>query len=316
MKTNDGGGELLPLPSISDRLINPNGGFEESTLGEKFGWEISGWELTLNSPASAKFEVVDNPTYEGNRALKVTAEQIGSDPWNIQAVNDPFDVTPNTEYTYSVWVKADKWGARLNFTIGDPLYNEWYNLSNFTVDTDWHRATFKFTTPSNVSKGRAPIHMGGFLNSGYLPVIFYIDDLEILKPAGLVDVNTNYNIDHSYSLSQNYPNPFNPSTTISYTISQTPPISPLYQSGDKGGFVTLKVYDILGREVATLVNEYQLPGKYNVEFNIKTFHQPRRDRVSTGATSLPSAVYFYTLVIRDISLRSVFSETKKMLLIK
>src|ERR1039458_4404429 len=58
----------------------------------------------------------------------------------------------------------------------------------------------------------------------------------------------------SYDLSQNYPNPFNPVTTIKYQIP-------------KSGVVTLKVYDILGKEVANLVNEYKDEGKYNINFD-------------------------------------------------
>ncbi|MEW6193547.1 MAG: glycosyl hydrolase 53 family protein [Bacteroidota bacterium] len=122
-----------------------------------------------------------------------------------------------------------------------------------------------------------------------------------------------------FYLYQNYPNPFNPSTTIEYSITNV-------ETTRRVVFTTLKVFDILGREVATLVNEYQQPGKYSVVFNVETRHQPRRDRVSTGGESLPSGVsakggyasgvYFYTLMIRDTSLRSVFYKTKKMLLIK
>ncbi len=92
----------------------------------------------------------------------------------------------------------------------------------------------------------------------------------------------------SFSLSQNYPNPFNPSTSIKYAISSRQ-------------FVTLKVYDVLGKEVATLVNEEKPAGMYNVEFNsVETLH----------ATSLPSGVYFYQLKTGD------FIETKKMILMK
>ncbi len=86
----------------------------------------------------------------------------------------------------------------------------------------------------------------------------------------------------SYILSQNFPNPFNPSTIISYQL----PI---------GGNVTLKVFDILGNEIATLVDEFKPAGKYETEFN---------------AASLPSGVYFYQLKAGD------FIETKKMLLLK
>jgi hypothetical protein len=85
-----------------------------------------------------------------------------------------------------------------------------------------------------------------------------------------------------FILYQNYPNPFNPITKISWQ-------SPV------GGWQTLKVYDILGREISTLVNENRPAGNYVIEFNI---------------SNLPSGVYFYKLQTGD------FVETKKMLLLK
>jgi hypothetical protein len=100
-----------------------------------------------------------------------------------------------------------------------------------------------------------------------------------------------FNID-SYSLSQNYPNPFNPSTVISY---QLPVI----------GFVTLKVYDILGREIATLVDEEKPAGEYEVEFNIAN--------LSGGISAkggYASGVYFYQLKAES------FVETRKMVLLR
>ncbi|MGD8779385.1 MAG: T9SS type A sorting domain-containing protein [Ignavibacteria bacterium] len=90
------------------------------------------------------------------------------------------------------------------------------------------------------------------------------------------------NIPTSYSLEQNYPNPFNPSTIISYQIPQE-------------GVVSLKIYDILGREVTTLVNEYKSIGKYEVEFN---------------AGSLASGVYIYKLTAGN------YVSSKKMILMK
>ena len=87
-----------------------------------------------------------------------------------------------------------------------------------------------------------------------------------------------------FSLSQNYPNPFNPSTTIDYQLS-TP------------GLVTLKVFDLLGREVATLVDEYKSAGVYNSQFSIRNFQ-------------LNSGVYFYRLQAGS------YSETKKLILMK
>jgi hypothetical protein len=86
----------------------------------------------------------------------------------------------------------------------------------------------------------------------------------------------------SFMLEQNYPNPFNPSTKISWQ-------SPI------GSWQTLKVYDILGREVATLVNEYKPAGSYEVEFD---------------AAKLSSGIYFYTLRAGE------FIQTNKMILMK
>jgi len=113
----------------------------------------------------------------------------------------------------------------------------------------------------------------------------------------------------SFMLYQNYPNPFNPSTTIKYTIPRfggqasigTGHASISSREGkersDRGVLVTLKIYDILGREVATLVNKEQLPGTYEVEFSSSSQH-------------LVSGIYFYKLSAGN------FIETKKMILMK
>ena len=85
-----------------------------------------------------------------------------------------------------------------------------------------------------------------------------------------------------FALQQNYPNPFNPSTNISWQ-------SPV------GSWQTLKVYDILGNEVATIVNEEKPAGNYQIEFN---------------ASHFASGIYYYQLRAGD------FVETKKMILLK
>jgi hypothetical protein len=92
---------------------------------------------------------------------------------------------------------------------------------------------------------------------------------------------------NNFKLEQNYPNPFNPSTKISWQ-------SPI------GSWQTLKVYDLLGREVVTLVDEYKPAGNYEVEFDVGT----SRD------LPLSSGIYFYTLRAGD------FAQTKKMILMK
>jgi subtilisin family serine protease len=102
----------------------------------------------------------------------------------------------------------------------------------------------------------------------------------------LTDVkNENSSLPSSYSLAQNFPNPFNPSTVIRWSTS----------GGAVGNFVTLKVYDMLGREVKTLVNEREPAGTHSITFN---------------AAAFPSGVYFYQ--IRSSS----YISTKKMVLLK
>ncbi|MBK6915154.1 MAG: T9SS type A sorting domain-containing protein [Ignavibacteriales bacterium] len=103
-----------------------------------------------------------------------------------------------------------------------------------------------------------------------------------------------------FALMQNYPNPFNPGTVIRYsipTITLNMPVA-LPSKGDP--FVQLRIYDILGNEVATLVNEQQSPGTYEVEFDART----------TNHKQLTSGVYFYTLRAGN------FTETRKMILLR
>ncbi|NOS84077.1 MAG: T9SS type A sorting domain-containing protein [Ignavibacteria bacterium] len=106
---------------------------------------------------------------------------------------------------------------------------------------------------------------------------FYLDTLNVI---GIVNINSN--IPDNFSLGQNYPNPFNPQTKIKFSIMQT-------------SFAEMKIFDILGREVKTLVNENLKAGEYEVSFN---------------AANLPSGIYFYRLNAGE------FMQTKKMVLIK
>ena len=99
---------------------------------------------------------------------------------------------------------------------------------------------------------------------------------------GSVLSSENESLPNEFKLGQNYPNPFNPATTIKYMIKDQ-------------SLVSLKIYDVLGNEVATLVNEIKPKGAYTFKFD---------------ASSLPSGVYFYRLTAGN------FIETKKMLLLK
>jgi len=104
----------------------------------------------------------------------------------------------------------------------------------------------------------------------------------ILKREGISSVEQDETFITNYTLSQNYPNPFNPNTSIKYQI---PEIS----------FVTIKVYDVLGNEISTLVNEEKPAGSYEVNFN---------------GSGMPSGIYFYRLLAGSVV------ESKKMVFLK
>ncbi len=120
-----------------------------------------------------------------------------------------------------------------------------------------------------------------FKNGNLISSTAYFSTFAVV-PRTIISGSLNQNIPTSFALYQNYPNPFNPSTAISYQLSAV-------------SFVTLKVYDMLGREVATLANQRQNAGSYTVTFD---------------AGKLPSGVYFYRLTAGSMT------ETKKMVLIK
>ena len=120
--------------------------------------------------------------------------------------------------------------------------------------------------------------------------VYYVENLIGCILNGIVYGDTSLtgitqisrNIPESFSLSQNYPNPFNPSTNIGFRIP-------------KSEFVNLKVHDLIGREVAQLVNEELKPGIYSIDWNAENY---------------PSGIYLYTINAGS------FTDTKKMVLIK
>ncbi|MBK8549767.1 MAG: T9SS type A sorting domain-containing protein [Ignavibacteria bacterium] len=106
--------------------------------------------------------------------------------------------------------------------------------------------------------------------------------VRLTADSTLVGISESNEIPSSFKLSQNYPNPFNPSTKISFDIASAE-------------IVTLRIYDVMGREVATLVNENLNPGRYNAVWN---------------ASGISSNIYFYKLSAGE------FIETKQMMLVK
>ncbi len=116
--------------------------------------------------------------------------------------------------------------------------------------------------------------------------------LEMFFPPTPTGVGELKNHPQNFELHQNYPNPFNPTTTLSFVI---PAPDDVGTGGSHSSLVTLKVFDVLGREVATLAHETKQPGSYNVHWD---------------ASNFPSGIYFYRLIAGS------FVETRKLVLAK
>ncbi len=173
----------------------------------------------------------------------------------------------------------------LSFAIDFRTYNEGWSASGykFLLTTDRGSTWSEFQTPDS-----AIIYDLQFTDSrnGYAVG----DSGVVLKfDPSVVGIKTESELLNDFTLYQNYPNPFNPSTKIKYTLPTVETYS------DASVLVTLKVYDILGRDVALLVNEQKSTGTYEVEFS---------------SNDLPSGIYIYQLRAGS------FVQTKKMVYLK
>jgi hypothetical protein len=149
----------------------------------------------------------------------------------------------------------------------------WLGSLRFNVSSSNACFRMSFINQSSVFDGSTPLAY----NTGWT---YTNTDTCLNNPVSVNNITTE--IPREYNLSQNYPNPFNPVTMIKFALP-------------KASFVTLKVYDMLGREVSVLVNGQKSAGQYIVDFD---------------ASSLTSGVYFYTLKA------GTYTESKKFTLIK
>jgi aminopeptidase N len=191
------------------------------------------------------------------------------------------------DYFFSQWIygkKYPKYNIYWNKEQVDSTWNLWLKIEQI-INISPPYFTMPVELKINYAAEDTIIKL--FNNSQIQEYLINIPN----EPTSLVFDVDRENISSIFDLSQNYPNPFNPSTKIKFTIPQ----SPLLGGDGRGGLVTLKVYDVLGNEVATLVNENKPAGSYEIEF---------------GGTGLPSGVYFYRLQAGG------FVETKKMILLR
>ena len=195
---------------------------------------------------------------------------------NVLPIKVEFDSTNISEFTTQQIYIANSGPAILSIDsimISDSRFSLSLN-SNSIAFYSSQKAMVQFH-PDSLGTYNALLKV--FTNGGVKEIV-----LTGIGKDNTVDLENEINTPLTYSLEQNYPNPFNPSTKIKWQS----PIS---------SWQTLKIYDVLGNEVATLVNEFRSAGNYEINFN---------------ASNIPSGVYFYRLQSGS------FTETKKMLMIK
>jgi len=262
---------------LSVSVLNDTG---VALIYEKTGWVIG--------KCNAKMVVTQNPYLSAFTAWPadyeiefydhiVDSSFIKEGPYIILPVNFRIkNVTENRDVKFGM-TDPDRSGT---LSVGDELRIIEYKGTKVT--SVWQIVYSHPEDPSTVLIDPAP---GDIFRIATTRRFYNNDEFKFSTKAMVTDVEEGGRI-VTFNLEQNYPNPFNPTTMIKYSVM-------------KSGNVSLKVYDVLGNEVATLVNEEKQPGNYEVEFQSTVSNQ-----------QLASGIYFYQLRAGE------FVQTKKMLLLR
>jgi hypothetical protein len=279
--------------------IKLNEGFE-SQIFPPTGWRrinVAGanqWQRLTNPYPS----IIMQPPVNGIAVARINYEYFAGEDWLItKKVNS---ITAGDSLFFYLIKQSDQGpfppdSMLIRISTTDSLQNSFTNiLININIaalptgNQVWHRYSF----PLDQFAGQ-----NIFIAFQHKDVNGHgcaIDSVVVFNPGSIGITKTGSKIPDSNKLYQNYPNPFNPNTTIKLQIK-------------KDGFTVLKVFDILGREAATLVSEYLSAGTYQLQFPPPNY--------SSG--SLQSGIYFYKLLITNLESQiSDFSEVKAMILIK
>lgn len=164
--------------TVEGEAVNQNGGLESAevgVIGEGEGQVTApAWAFSGNDGTLATFEVVDDPTQEGNRALAANVITLGENAYSIEARQEGITVSPNTTYTYSVWTRGPV-GTSADFTVGLPDFSE-LGRQTAEMSGDWQEVSFEFTTGAEDTEIRLPIHFSKAGNEGQT---IYIDNLQV-----------------------------------------------------------------------------------------------------------------------------------------
>lgn len=232
------------------------------------------WIFNTFYPAVAQGSIQDGEYF-------VSITNGGNYPWDIHLGQAGLTFEKDKEYnvSFDAYASAPREISPIVGKNSDPwtVYND-----KLKIQLSQYRKTYSYSfvmKETTDSEARLGFDIGTSSDD------VFIDNVFLSKGIFPSDINERSNSSPKiFQLSQNYPNPFNPNTLISYQL----PV---------GSNVTLKVYDILGNEIATLVDEYKPAGSYNVEFTINNLQ-------------LSSGIYFYQLKAGE------FAQTRKMILLK
>jgi GH35 family endo-1,4-beta-xylanase len=170
---------VIGVYGVSNAQLVTNGSFESSDTGVVNN-NVEGWVMSVNAGVTPPpvIQIVSDIVEEGNRALKVTVNAIGTEQWDIQAIADSIQVKPNGKYNYSIWAKAATAGAQVNFTMGYNTNGEISAIRPATLSTQWQLFTMQFTVTNNETYIRGPVHFSYAANIGNT---IYIDNLQITE---------------------------------------------------------------------------------------------------------------------------------------
>jgi hypothetical protein len=267
----DSSGIESPLSNIESAVVNfpPSG--ENFLVNGDFANSDNNWIFNVFEHANASGGVNSSEEYE------ININNGGSQKWHIQLSQENIPLIQGRTYKFEFDARASNermLDAKLERN-GHPYENYSQNDTSI-VNTQMQHYSFQFEM-QHPSDFAARV----IFNCGIDDADLYFDNISVKEIITSVSEETE-SIVNDYFLDSNYPNPFNPTTNIEFRIADV-------------GFVSLKVYDILGEEIATLINEELAVGKYDVNFK---------------ASNLPSGIYFYRLSANN------FSMTRKMVLIK
>jgi hypothetical protein len=264
----------------------PNAGFENWTGGEPDGWWTSNEPGYINVTQSVT-------SHSGSKALRGEVISYGGGYVLLPNIQIGQQSVPGFAYNQRP-VSFTGYYQFYPFSGSNDLFYLNVYLCKGGVDVAY-ATSFSLAAASSYTQFSIPftyfsseipdtckidIVIMGFGVNAHEGSYFLLDDLAFSPSTGVKDYTTF--LPEEIKLLQNYPNPFNPSTYIPFTLL-------------KGGYVKIRVFNILGKEVATLLNGYKAQGKYVEKFN---------------ASNLASGVYFYRLDVEN------YSEMKQMLLIK